>query len=122
MQFFGDRDAAAAERSFQRAIALNPNYPVAHQWYAVLLSERGRDAEARRHADLAVALDPMEATMHQSRGLVDYYAGRFGEAATAERKARSIYWRDSASAATCRRTSRSIRCSRRCAPTRVTRN
>ena len=90
VQLFGDRDAAAAERSFRRAIALNPNYPVAHQWYAVLLSERGRDAEARRHADLAVTLDPVEATMHQSRGLVDYYAGRYGEAAAAERKALEI--------------------------------
>jgi len=90
VQFFGDRDAAAAERSFNRAITLNPNYPVAHEWYAVLLSERGRDSEARRHADTAVSLDPMEATMHQALGLVHYYAQRFGDAVEAERRALEI--------------------------------
>lgn len=90
VQFFGDRDAAVAERSFKRAIELNPNYPLAHEWYAVLLSERGRDAEARRHADTAVSLDPMEATMHQARGLVHYYAHRYADAVAAERKALEI--------------------------------
>jgi TolB-like protein/Tfp pilus assembly protein PilF len=87
VQFFGDRDAVAAEQSFKRAIALNPNYPVAHEWYAVLLSERGRDAEAREHADTALSLDPVDATMHQARGLVDYYAHRYIDAAAAERRA-----------------------------------
>jgi TolB-like protein/Tfp pilus assembly protein PilF len=87
VQFFGDRDAVAAEQSFKRAIALNSNYPVAHEWYAVLLSERGRDTEARQHADTAVSLDPGDATMHQARGIVDYYAHRYTDAAVAERKA-----------------------------------
>jgi serine/threonine-protein kinase len=90
VQFFGDRDASAAERSFKRAITLNPNYPVAHEWYAVLLSERGRDSEARQHGDTAVSLDPMEATMHQALGLVHYYAQRFGDAVEAERRALEI--------------------------------
>jgi Flp pilus assembly protein TadD len=90
VQFFGDRNAVAAEQSFKRAIALNPNYPVAHEWYAILLSERGRDAEARQHVDTAVSLDPVEATMHQARGLVDYYAHRYTDAAAAERKALEI--------------------------------
>ena len=90
VQFFGDRDAAAAERSFKRAIALNPNYPVAHQWYAVLLSERGRDAKRASTPNWPSALDPMEATMHQARGLVHYYARASATPSTAERKALEI--------------------------------
>jgi TolB-like protein len=46
LAFFQDHDTAAAEREFQRALALNGGYPTAHQWDAVLLSEAGRDAEA----------------------------------------------------------------------------
>jgi tetratricopeptide (TPR) repeat protein len=85
--FFGDRDFEGAEAAFRRAIALNPNYPVAHEWLAVLLAERGRDDEALQQADTAVTLSPLEATMHQVRGLVYYNARRFAEAVTAERRA-----------------------------------
>jgi Flp pilus assembly protein TadD len=88
--FFGDGDAAAAEREFTRAIELNPNYPIAHQWLAILLAERRRDDEARRHAEIAVRLDPMEATFHQAAGLVHYYGGRYGDAVTSERRALEI--------------------------------
>ena len=84
--FFGDRETAAAERSFRRAIELNSNYPIAHEWLAILLAELGNDAEARKHIDIAVELDPVEATMHQARGLVHYYGHRYPEAAAAERR------------------------------------
>jgi len=87
VQFFGERNFSAAEQSFLRAIELNANYPVAHEWLAVLLAERGRDAEARRHVAVAVTLDPEAATMHQAQGFVHYYAGRFDDAIAAERRA-----------------------------------
>ena len=44
---------ASAEQSFKRAIQLNPNYPIAYQWYAVYLMAKGRQEEslaAVRHA------------------------------------------------------------------------
>ena len=85
--FFADRNFAGAESEFGKAIALNPNYPVAHEWLAVLLAELGRDAEALRHIDSAVTLSPLEGTMHQARGLVLYYAHRFEDAVKAERRA-----------------------------------
>lgn len=90
VQFFGERDYEAAEDSFKRAIELNSNYPIAHEWYAVLLSERGRDGEARKEIAAALKLDPMEATMHQASGLVHYHARRFQEAIAAERRALEI--------------------------------
>ena len=85
--FFQERNPAAAEREFERALALNRGYPTAHQWYAILLSESGRDAEALKHAQEAVALDPLSGTMYQTLGLVHYYGRRYPEAVTALRRA-----------------------------------
>jgi TolB-like protein/Flp pilus assembly protein TadD len=85
--FFGDRSFLAAEAAFRQAIALNPNYPVAHEWLAVLLAELRRGGEALQHVDTAVLLSPLEGTMHQARGLIYYYAHRFEEAVRAERRA-----------------------------------
>jgi hypothetical protein len=47
--------------------------PTARQWYAILLAELGRDAEALTHGREAVALDPLSGTMRQALGLVHYY-------------------------------------------------
>jgi serine/threonine-protein kinase len=52
-----ERDWAAADGSFQRAIALDPNYATAHQWYAELLAAQGRLDEAVAHVRLAEELD-----------------------------------------------------------------
>jgi len=38
IKMFYDWDWAAAERAFQRAIELNPNYATAHNWYAMFLT------------------------------------------------------------------------------------
>src|SRR6185312_14977298 len=40
--FWGAWDGATAEREFKRALALNPNYVVAHHWYATFLMTLGR--------------------------------------------------------------------------------
>src|SRR5215471_1390967 len=56
--FMYDWDWAGAEKEFQRAIALNPNYAQAHQWYGQLLRVMGRQgwaAEVKR----AHELDPL---------------------------------------------------------------
>jgi tetratricopeptide (TPR) repeat protein len=87
IHFFQERNLAAAEREFLRALELNPGYPTAHQWYAILLSELGRDEEALTHAREAVLRDPLSGTKHQSLGLVHYYGRRYDEAITSLRKA-----------------------------------
>ena len=38
IKVYYDRDWTAAEKEFQRAIELNPNYANAHHWYAEFLS------------------------------------------------------------------------------------
>jgi eukaryotic-like serine/threonine-protein kinase len=69
-----------AEQHFKKAIALNPNYATAHQWYASYLSASGRLEEAVVEAKAAHELEPFSLTIYSDyiRGL--YYAGRLDEA------------------------------------------
>jgi len=55
----GDYDWAGAEREFQKAITLNPNYATVHQWYADYLVIMGRPGEAIAENARARALDPL---------------------------------------------------------------
>lgn len=84
--FFGERDLEGAEPKFRKAIELNPNYSVAHEWLGLLLSELGRTDEALDQVAKAIALDPLEATMHQARGMIQYNAGRYAAAVTTLRR------------------------------------
>jgi tetratricopeptide (TPR) repeat protein len=54
-----DRDWQGAERQYQHALALNPNYATAHQWYAQLLVSQGRYQDAVIHIELARRADPL---------------------------------------------------------------
>ena len=54
-----DRDKAAAEKEFLRAIELNPNYPTAHHWYSRYLRGVGRMDEAFREIKRAEQIDPL---------------------------------------------------------------
>ncbi|NOT62210.1 MAG: protein kinase, partial [Acidobacteria bacterium] len=50
-----------AEKEFQRAIALKPDYAPAHYWYSSLLIILGRRDEAIAESELAKKLDPFSA-------------------------------------------------------------
>jgi TolB-like protein/tetratricopeptide (TPR) repeat protein len=52
-------DWDAAEREYKRAIALNPGYATAHQWYAWHLVMTGRTAEAIVEIKKAESIDPL---------------------------------------------------------------
>jgi TolB-like protein/DNA-binding winged helix-turn-helix (wHTH) protein/Flp pilus assembly protein TadD len=54
-----DWDFAAADKEFQRAIALGPGYATAHHWYAWHLSNIGRGKEAIAEMEKAENLDPI---------------------------------------------------------------
>src|SRR5262249_9452071 len=54
-----DWDWADAETEFQRAIALNPNYGLAHQWHGLLLNALGRRQESVAENKRAHELDPL---------------------------------------------------------------
>ena len=87
LYFFHDRNRAAAETEFRRALELNPGYPTARQWYAILLAEASRDNEALIQAREAVALDPLSGPMRQALGLIHYYGRRHPDAVMELRRA-----------------------------------
>lgn len=70
-------DWTGAEASFQRAIAANPNYATAHQWYGEFLAFRGRTAESIVEVDRAAELDPLSLSTNTSRAFPHLAAGQY---------------------------------------------
>lgn len=75
-----DRDFTQAEAQFRRALGINPDYAVAHQWYANLLSIVGRHEEAITHAERARRCDPLSVGPAGFWGYTLYRARRFDDA------------------------------------------
>jgi TolB-like protein/Tfp pilus assembly protein PilF len=75
-----DWDYAAAERGYKRALALEPNNPMAHQWYAEYLIVRNRLPEAQEEAKVALDSDPVSPVFYTSRLEAFYYARDFDSA------------------------------------------
>jgi tetratricopeptide (TPR) repeat protein len=57
--FWYDWDWTGAEREFQRALALNPNYAWAHQWYGVFQHAMGHEQNWAAEVKRARELDPV---------------------------------------------------------------
>jgi TolB-like protein/Tfp pilus assembly protein PilF len=87
VRFRHDWDFAAAERSFKKALELNPGYATAHQWYAIFLAELGRHEQALPEAHLALDSDPLSPLMHRTLARVHYLARRSEEAEAEAREA-----------------------------------
>jgi len=71
---------AEAEEHFKKAIALNPNYATAHQWYGSYLAAAGRLDEAVVEGKTAHELEPFSLTIYSDYIRDLYYAGRLDEA------------------------------------------
>ncbi len=69
IHFLYDRDWDAADASYKRAIALDPNYPTTHYFYSLFLSAR-RDPAATAEAEKAIALDPLSPPIAQLPGII----------------------------------------------------
>jgi TolB-like protein/DNA-binding winged helix-turn-helix (wHTH) protein/Tfp pilus assembly protein PilF len=87
VEFSYDWDWNAAEAEFQRAIALNPNYATAHQWYGQFLRLMGREEEAILEGQKSLDLDPLSPIINVEAGLPYYYRRRYAEALQHFRKA-----------------------------------
>jgi tetratricopeptide (TPR) repeat protein len=81
-----DWDWTGAEREFQRAIELNPNYATAHQWYAFYLSTMGRHEEAITQIQRAQEVDPLSLIMNTAMGRILHFARRYDQAIEQYRK------------------------------------
>jgi tetratricopeptide (TPR) repeat protein len=78
--FYWMWDANTAEREFRRALTLDPNYVLAHHWYATFLHALGRTDEALREINRAQELDPTSTTVLADKGVLLYAAGQKREA------------------------------------------
>lgn len=78
---YHDWDLARGEEQFRRAIALEPNYSTAHQWYGNLLTAAGRFEEAEREMRRAQEIDPLSLIANAALGWVLYYKGDHAGAA-----------------------------------------
>jgi TolB-like protein/Tfp pilus assembly protein PilF len=85
--WYYDFDSSQANREFQRALELNPNYAIAHQQYGNnTLSALGRFDDAIAEGKRAVELDPLSLVINADLGTDYYFARRYDEAITQLRK------------------------------------
>ena len=90
VEYFFEWDWAAAEKEFQRAIEISPNYPLAHLGYAHLLSTLGRHEDALAEIDRAIKLDPLSPFVGTIKGQILFHARRYSEAIEEVNKALEI--------------------------------
>ena len=80
IRYFYDWDRAAAEKEFKLAIALNPNYAIAHKGYGQFLSLEGRFEEAISETRRARELDPLSPMILSVTGFPFEASGRLDQA------------------------------------------
>ncbi len=77
---YHDLDWSAAESAYAEAISLNPSSESAHRHYSVMLSARGRHAEAIRESERSCELDPLCLDVGTAAAWVRYAAGDYDAA------------------------------------------
>jgi Flp pilus assembly protein TadD len=77
---YGAWEWEAADSAFRRAIALDPEYPIARYWFAENLLIVGRIDEAKAQAQRATELDPASPVAHHILGTALVYDGQYDEA------------------------------------------
>jgi DNA-binding winged helix-turn-helix (wHTH) protein/TolB-like protein/tetratricopeptide (TPR) repeat protein len=80
VEFWFDWNWRGGETELKKAIAINPNNPDAHRFYAVLLTVLGRSDEALNEMEHARRLDPLSLIVNALKAQSFFYAGRDAEA------------------------------------------
>lgn len=78
--FYYAWDWEAAEQEFRTAIALNPNYALAYDWYGYYLTAMERYDEAKIIFQKAESIDPLSVSIHTDMGFSLYYSGDYTHA------------------------------------------
>lgn len=73
VSYLYDWDWQGAEKEFKRAIALNPSYATAHQWYGTYLALLGRSQDSEVEMGLAQGLDPLSMVISSDAASNLYY-------------------------------------------------
>jgi len=82
-----DWDWAGAEHEFNRAIELNPGYPLAYVMYGQYLTMVGRQTDAVPYFEKAHKLDPLFGQSYRGEGYSCFMAHKYDEAIIQYRKA-----------------------------------
>jgi tetratricopeptide (TPR) repeat protein/TolB-like protein len=90
MKYF-DWNLSGAEKEYQRAIQLDPEYPSAHHWYGDYLAMMGRFDEARAEGRHALELDPVSPIINTWVGMQFYLSGLYEGAVEQLRKTREMH-------------------------------
>ena len=90
---YADHDWAwsDAEDSYQRALELNPNSPVAHGGFALTLLYQRKFPDAIRHFRRAAELDPLSPSIRTGLGMGLRFAGRHDEAIVELKRTLELY-------------------------------
>jgi serine/threonine protein kinase/tetratricopeptide (TPR) repeat protein len=83
---FYDWNWPKAEEEFTKAIQLNPNYPIGHQWYATYLMAMERPVESLASIQRAQELDPLSLAINTHVGWGFYFSRRYTEGGEQLRK------------------------------------
>jgi TolB-like protein/DNA-binding winged helix-turn-helix (wHTH) protein/thioredoxin-like negative regulator of GroEL len=75
-----------AEKEYQRAIGLNPNYATAHHWYALYLIGAGKTEQALEEIRRARESDPLSLPINADVGYIFFCARRYDEAISEYKK------------------------------------
>jgi serine/threonine-protein kinase len=89
-KLFHEWDFAGAETEFKHATDLNPNYALAHNWYAQLLGKLGKHDEAIKQARMAAELEPFFVSSNFRLGQQLFLARKYDEAIIQHRKTLEI--------------------------------
>src|SRR5262249_25415332 len=76
---FNEWDFPGAERESRRAIELNPNDALAHNWYGYYLGAVGRPKEHVNEARRALELDPLSRMSNGNLARALFYSGQYTE-------------------------------------------
>lgn len=86
-----DWDFPGAEQDFKRAIELDPNYAVAHQWYGEFLGDLRRFDQSIAELRKAKDLDPLSPMVGSDLAEGYLHAGRYAEAESELRRILDLY-------------------------------
>jgi DNA-binding winged helix-turn-helix (wHTH) protein/TolB-like protein/Flp pilus assembly protein TadD len=84
--FYYEWNWSEAAKEFKRAIVLNPNYALAHSWYALNLGAMGRYDEALDQVRRAQVLDPISLEINTVVGRIYYLSRQYDRSVDAYRK------------------------------------
>jgi Tfp pilus assembly protein PilF/TolB-like protein len=82
ISYFQDWSWKQAENEFRRALVLNPEYAIGHDWYGDYLNGMGRFPEAMQQIVRAREIEPLSPLLHRDVAWHYFFERRFDEAIT----------------------------------------